>query len=161
MRPYQKITPEISMENSRYSNAKLTNQAYFPPPNARYVNQDLGNIISFQTERELEEYLNREQKAIMVYLYSENNIAQTNIITDIFEPLLNGTVNKVVLISKTKFPCFSSKYISPFRRDENGPILLRVFRGNVLRYFNQAFTFKKVCQFANSTAQWRNKGFFY
>ena len=159
MYPYQPMQRDVSMSMNRYVDTAYSNQAFFPTVSARYLNPTIsksGNIIDFDSEQDLENYLNRENKSILAYVYCSSDPSQVSIIQDILKPLVRGTVTKIVLIDQIKFYRLACKY--GYKRTM--PFVMRLIRGNVLRFLNKSFTYKNVRQFITSTSQWRSKGFY-
>jgi hypothetical protein len=156
MLPYTPMTPDVSMNCNRYVDTVYNNQAYFQRIGARYENTPVGNLVVLPTGRSFTEYINREPNSLLVYFYDPSVPEQVAIINDIWKPLLNNSVTKVVLVDVNKFPKIACKY--GYAR--KFPFLVRLIRGKVLRFLNKPFTYKNVCQFVTSTVQWRFKGFF-
>jgi len=156
MLPYKPMALDMPMNANRYVDTVYNNQAYFPRIGARYENVPVGHLVVLPTPLALQEYINREPNSLMVYFYDPRVRSQRIIVDTIFDPLLRNTVSKIVLVDVNKFPRLACKY--GYARSL--PVLVRLIRGKVLRFFNKSFTYKNVCQFVTSTVQWRFKGFF-
>lgn len=149
------IPQEIPMRKSRYTNGCAENLWTFPIMGALPQNP-VGNLFAPQTEEEFAQYVVRAVDPVVAYFYCSDNPAEKEILQNLVQ-VTSGTTNTVVAVDSKQLPEVVCKYGWP---NQPTPIVARLYRTHVMRFMDGPLTKDRLCLFANSTKQWRNKGFY-
>ena len=147
------------MELDRYVDSAPPDEFDLRKMHARYKNPDsVGNVIALCSAADFDAFLSRAMRPVLVYVYSSLDASQTHVISEIFHPLLDGTITRVLLLDRIRFPELARKYT--FGKPAEQPLLMRLYKRMVLRHFSNTWTYANVSRFVTARTCKRFNGQF-
>ena len=147
------------MELDRYVDRPPQGEFKLREMHARYKNPESArNVIALCSAADFDAFLSRAMRPVLVYVYSSLNASQTRVVSEIFRPLVDGTVTQVLLLDRIRFPDLSRKYT--FGKPADQPLLMRMYKRMVLRHFSYTWTYANVSRFVTAMTRKRFNGQF-
>lgn len=151
------ICPEQNLRSTQFQDTRYSQQMTYTYPQKLLDNPSVPHIFTVSDDLAFEQYIRRATDPILVMIYSSTNPVHMKIIHEWLPQVRGG--GAFLLVDVITLPKVAAKYM--LGRPSYEPILVKMFRGVVKRFYTSPWSIHNLCTFVNSLNHfaWRNENY--